>query len=54
MSDQENNFSITGDEARLLMAALMSSSVTAPAGATLQLYLRLSQISTVQPPSKEK
>lgn len=53
-TNPENNLSLTGDESRLLMAALLSSSVTAPTGATLNLYLRLSQISNVQPPTESK
>lgn len=39
----ENNMQITGDEARVMMAALIQ---TSPA---VQLYWKLSQISMVQP-----
>jgi hypothetical protein len=53
-TNPENNLSLTGDESRLLMASLLSSSVKAPTGAVLNLYLRLSQISNVQPPAESK
>ena len=45
----ENNFLLTGDEARLIMAALASSNIAAPTAATLSLYMRLTEISQVQP-----
>lgn len=44
-----DNINLTGDEARLLMLALHSSKVSAPADMTLNLYLRLAQLSQVQP-----
>lgn len=50
MNDIDNNFALTGDEARILMAALIRSEASLPIGQTLQLYFRLSSISTVQPP----
>jgi hypothetical protein len=49
----ENNFALTGDEARLLMAALAQSPVSVPSGAAIQLYVRLSEISQVQPPKQK-
>lgn len=45
----DNNFTITGDEARILMAGLVHSEALVPIGQTLKLYFRLSAISTVQP-----
>lgn len=50
MNQQENNFCMSGSDARILMAALSSSSVSLPAAVTLQLYARLNEISSVQPP----
>lgn len=50
MSEANNNFNMSGDEARLLMAALVYSDVSAPASLTLKLYFRLVAISTAQPP----
>lgn len=50
MSEANNNFNMTGDEARLLMANLIYSEVNAPTGMTLKLYFRLVAISTAQPP----
>jgi len=51
MSEQ-NNFQLTGDEARLLMVALATSMANAPSAAVLSLYRRLETISTVQPPTQ--
>jgi len=48
----DNNFNITGDEARILMAALRTTTLAAPMGSTLGLYQRLSMIAQVQPPSQ--
>jgi hypothetical protein len=48
----ENNIAINGNEARILMAAIRTSDVSAPIGATLDLYLRLAAISQVQPPQQ--
>lgn len=50
MSETNNNFNMSGDEARLLMATLIYSEVAAPTKLTLQLYFRLVAISTAQPP----
>ncbi len=49
MSEANNNFDMTGDEARLLMAALIYSEVSAPTNLALKLYFRLVAISTAQP-----
>jgi len=49
MENNNNNFNLTGDEARILMASLLNSNVQTSAGALLQLYLRLAFISSVQP-----
>jgi len=46
----ENNINITGDEARILMASMMQTAAALPIGRTLQLYMRLAQLSQVQPP----
>jgi len=45
----ENNFNLTGDEARMLMAALMTSTASLPAGQVLRIYMQLLNISNVQP-----
>jgi len=47
----EPNLAITGDEARLIVAALSQCTVAVPAMATLSLYNRLMSISQVQPPT---
>ena len=52
MSERENNISITGDEARILVAALRTMTLSAPISMTLELYYRLIAISQVQPPSQ--
>ena len=44
---------MSGNEARILMAALSSSSLSLPAAITLQLYARLNEISSVQPPTNQ-
>lgn len=46
----EPNFSLTGDEARMLMLALATSQAPLAAGATISLWTRLGEISQVQPP----
>jgi hypothetical protein len=48
----ENNLSISGDEARILVAALRTMNLAAPISVTLDLYHRLLAISQVQPPSQ--
>jgi len=53
MAEKENNIYLSGDEARMLMATLLNSSVSLPAGITLQLYVRLANLSNVQPPVKQ-
>lgn len=47
------NFTLTGDEARLLMRALATSTTSSPSAMTIQLYHRLSEISNVQPPQQQ-
>lgn len=47
----ENNFQLTGDEARQLMVALATSPAQAPSKTTINLWTRLSEISQVQPPT---
>ena len=46
----EPNVALTGDEARMLMVALATSASALPANSVISLYLRLAQISQVQPP----
>ena len=48
----DNNFDLTGDEARLLMMAMVNSAVTSTLSAAIQLYLRLADISRNQPPTQ--
>lgn len=50
----ENNFKLTGDEARMLMVALVNSTANLPAGPVLMLYMRLAEISSVQPPAQKR
>jgi hypothetical protein len=52
MSDP--NVVISGDEARLLMVSLMNCDQPAPARAVLSLYLRLAEVSQVQPPLQKE
>ena len=49
----EPNIAMTGDEARIIMNALVNSESPAPTGTTLKLYLKLNQISNVQPHQAE-
>lgn len=49
----ENNINLSGDEARMLLAALLNTTVSLPAGQTLQLYMRLANLSNVQPPIQQ-
>ena len=44
------NLSLNGDEARILMAALRTSNVSAPMSTVLNLYMTLAALSQVQPP----
>ena len=48
----ENNFVLTGDEARLLMVTMASSEVNVPASMTINLWNRLNAISHAQPPTE--
>jgi hypothetical protein len=47
------NIALSGDEARILMAALRTTNVGAPIGITLNLFLQLSVLSQVQPPVQQ-
>lgn len=53
MADKVPNINLNGEEARMLMAALLNTSVSLPAGQTLQLYVKLANLSNVQPPTEE-
>lgn len=48
--EPEPNLSVSGDEARMIMVALATSPANLPANSVVSLYLRLAQISQVQPP----
>lgn len=50
----ENNFALTGDEARILMSALLTSEASLPSSMVLKLWFRLSAINQVQPPIEKK
>ena len=50
----ENNFTLSGDEARALMMVLAASSANIPTATTVGLWLRLNEISQVQPPTPQK
>ena len=45
----EHNFTLTGDEARILMAAMSTSAVNMPMSMVINLWNNLNQISHVQP-----
>ncbi len=49
----EPNMTLTGDEARSLMIALASSTAGLPSATVIGLWLRLSEISQVQPPTPQ-
>lgn len=53
MAQSEPNISLTGDQARILMYAMINTNANAPVGATLDLYLKLAAISQVQPPRSQ-
>ena len=46
----ENNIALTGDEARIIMSALLTSDASLPASSVLKLWFRLVAINQVQPP----
>lgn len=50
----ENNFALTGDEARILMSALVTSDANLPAKTVLGLWMRLIAINQVQPPTQKE
>ena len=50
----DNNFKLTGDEARMIMASMVNSNASIPVGPALILYMRLAEISSVQPPAKRE
>lgn len=45
----ENNIAINGDEARILMVALLQTTVRAPVATAIGLYTKLAEISYAQP-----
>ncbi len=47
------NLEVTGDEARLLMMALATSDANLQAKSVINMWIRLGNISQVQPPSEE-
>lgn len=47
----EPNISLDGNEARTLIAVLMSTNVAAPVGPTIALFIRLNELSVNQPPA---
>lgn len=50
----EPNIALNGDQARMLMAALRTSTIALPVGTALELYLSLAALSQVQPPSVQR
>lgn len=46
----ENNIALTGDDARVLMSALLTSDANLPSKTVLALWMRLIAINQVQPP----
>lgn len=46
----DHNFTLSGDEARVFMVSLASSSAAVSTATTVSLWSRLSEISQVQPP----
>lgn len=53
MSETNNNTNLDGTESRILMAALLSSNMNAPVDIVLALYMKLAQLSNVQPPPQQ-
>lgn len=53
MTEQENNFNLTGDESRLLLVALLNCEASFKVKQLLSLYNRLIEINQVQPNSKK-
>lgn len=51
--EPEPNFTLSGDEARLLMVALATSNAQATTQSTIRLWSKLNDISQVQPPQKQ-
>jgi len=54
MAEQQPNFILSGEEARLLMVALATSPAQASTQATILLWSRLNDISQVQPPQQQE
>jgi hypothetical protein len=50
----ENNFALTGDDARILMASMLGSKSSVPIGQSLVLYFKLAEISNAQPPVEKQ
>jgi hypothetical protein len=50
MAESELNIALSGNEARILVAALMSTEMSAPVGPTIHLFMRLNELSVNQPP----
>lgn len=53
MNEVNNNFNLTGDEARALMLTLANATVELPSYMVINLWARLNQIHQVQPPRRE-
>lgn len=54
MIEAQPNFVLSGDEARILMLSMLKSDARVPIGQSLELYFKLSTISTVQPAKTEE
>ncbi len=52
--DEQHNFTLSGDEARLLMGLLIQGQLAAKTSTVLELYMRLLSISQVQPKEDEE
>ena len=49
----EKNLTVTGDEARVLMVAMATSTASVPSQMTIKLWTNLNAISQVQPPTPQ-
>jgi len=53
MPTEQPNVELSGDEARCLMIALSQCEVGMPAKMVISMWVRLNQISHVQPPAEQ-
>ena len=54
MDQPQYNIALGGDEARILMAAMMNTDIQSPIGMTILLFTRLNELSINQPPQQNE